>query len=877
MAAFNPSPGGVPSPNMSDQTGASRGAIPNRAFESLFEGAGALVKGAVTAYDDLNKYNITEEVKAGWGKVNEPFDTDNLPKDLTDSAATLQSLQTARDQGKLSDVYYTGQLAALSKKLRTQYPQYDQYIDQTFQRITGIKPANAFRNALLSDLEAQQATAADAEKAKDQWIKDNTNFILRSNPYFFEDPDSYDFDQVKREAYRVRGEDAMLEAQMNDFDFQLKAGQVTDEQTIEVASNELAHIVDIRINSTANGLSVKGTDLLDQMTKISEDGYTPAEAQEVGTFLTQLEAQVTAEVNAALRKGREGDPDHRSFEDMLDPTKTQQLKDRALQPLKDLIKFAYDENWGMFAYALNQIKLEKDTEVSRIFKSSPEARYANALKEINGELANMYITEPGIKDTILAQSTPELMAGVAMGTRSWGDVVKQMADSRKDAATKAGGINAMIDLGQGTILNGVASDTEFANVVKSMYATDEDGKAIFGYIAKEEYPALYNRMFNKAVTQKILESDDQDLIELYYESAQEAFRGNPQFKAAAGNLQADASFTKDLLAPIQFSFNPDFNRFIVSRSGEPASFAGMDYQESENFLETKMMMANKTIETLNAGLDSLAPILDGIGLSPEEKTAEVKRLITNLNIDLEGGDFGLFGELAKSMGNTTDEQGAAKQFVGDINTLGGVMSEFGGMKVNTKNPDGTSRARANDVTILNDTPYELTEDSFNPEAIKNHLENTVGSLKTQDMLDAETPLKVAEAFLGKKEANPEHAKAISAFIKNNAGIDINPAKTAWCAAFLNAVLGASGTKGTGKLNAKSFLTWGVSVSDSPKKGDVVVMNSSEPNAQAWQGHTGIYMGTNPDGTIKVLAGNQGDKVSIIDWDPKWVIDFRRAQ
>lgn len=658
MAAFNPSPGGVPSPNMSDQTGASRGAIPNRAFESLFEGAGALVKGAVTAYDDLNKYNITEEVKAGWGKVNEPFDTDTLPKDLTDSAEVLKSLQTARDQGKLSDVYYTGQLAALSKKLRTQYPQYDQYIDQTFQQITGIKPANAFRNALLSDLEAQQATAADAEKAKQQWIKDNGPEIMNTNPAFFENPDAYDFDMIQQSVYAYKAESMAVDKASNELDYNLKLGNATDEQTIEVASQQLSHIVDVRINSTANGLSVKGSNLLDQITEMGKDGYTPEEAQQLGTYLTQLRAQVTAEVDAAMNAGFESDPDKRSFNDMLDPVKTKQLKERALEPLENLIKFAYDENWGMFTYALNQNKLMKDTEVSRILKSSPEARHANALKEINGELANMYITDPGIKGTILAQSTPELMAGVALGTRSWGDVVKQMADSRKDAATKAGGINAMIDLGQGTILSGAASDIEFANVVKSMYASDEDGKAIFGYITKEEYPALYNRMFNKAVTQKILESDDQDLIELYYESAQEAFRGNPQFKAAAGNLQADASFTKDLLAPIQFSFNPDFNRFIVSRSEEPASFAGMDYQESENFLETKMMMANKTIETLNAGLDSLAPILDGIGLSPEEKTAEVKRLITNLNIDLEGGDFGLFGELANAMANTTEDAGS---------------------------------------------------------------------------------------------------------------------------------------------------------------------------------------------------------------------------
>lgn len=131
-------------------------------------------------------------------------------------------------------------------------------------------------------------------------------------------------------------------------------------------------------------------------------------------------------------------------------------------------------------------------------------------------------------------------------------------------------------------------------------------------------------------------------------------------------------------------------------------------------------------------------------------------------------------------------------------------------------------------------------------------------------------LKVASAFLGASEG--KDGGAIAAFIKKAAGIDIDPRQTAWCAAYVNAVLGSQGIEGTGKLNARSFLDFGEAV-DSPSKGDIVVLSRGDPNG--WKGHVGFFAGYDANGKVKVLGGNQGNAVSVASYDAGRILGFRR--
>lgn len=159
------------------------------------------------------------------------------------------------------------------------------------------------------------------------------------------------------------------------------------------------------------------------------------------------------------------------------------------------------------------------------------------------------------------------------------------------------------------------------------------------------------------------------------------------------------------------------------------------------------------------------------------------------------------------------------------------------------------------------------------------IRGAVNAARNPDNGKKATSMEIASKYLGYDDRNSAEAKTLSSFIKKAAGININPATTAWCAAFANAVLEADGVKGTGKLNARSFLDWGQEVG-TPSKGDVVVLWRESP--KSWKGHVGFFDGfeeKNGKKYVRLLGGNQSGsaKVSYSNYPADKVLGYRRAK
>jgi uncharacterized protein (TIGR02594 family) len=101
-------------------------------------------------------------------------------------------------------------------------------------------------------------------------------------------------------------------------------------------------------------------------------------------------------------------------------------------------------------------------------------------------------------------------------------------------------------------------------------------------------------------------------------------------------------------------------------------------------------------------------------------------------------------------------------------------------------------------------------------------------------------------------------------------LGFNPATTAWCAGFVNAIEKMCGRKGTGKLNARSYLEYGTATGI-PQLGDIVVYKRGN---SSWQGHVGYYIDRDING-ILTLGGNQGDKVCYKYYNVKDVLGYRK--
>ena len=134
----------------------------------------------------------------------------------------------------------------------------------------------------------------------------------------------------------------------------------------------------------------------------------------------------------------------------------------------------------------------------------------------------------------------------------------------------------------------------------------------------------------------------------------------------------------------------------------------------------------------------------------------------------------------------------------------------------------------------------------------------------------------AKEYVGVSEVvGSKHNPSIIAMFKASGHEWVRDDETPWCAAFVNAVLADCDLRGTGKLNARSFLEWGepVDLADA-KHGDVVVFWRGSPDG--WQGHVGFFAGTAGQ-NVMVLGGNQSNKVSIAAYGKDRLLGVRRMR
>lgn len=155
-------------------------------------------------------------------------------------------------------------------------------------------------------------------------------------------------------------------------------------------------------------------------------------------------------------------------------------------------------------------------------------------------------------------------------------------------------------------------------------------------------------------------------------------------------------------------------------------------------------------------------------------------------------------------------------------------------------------------------------DTKTPDEVADHV-------LTQDHTRATGPLDVAQRYLGAEEHGQR--QVLSRLIGNVGGGAVDPVTTPWCAGFINGVLRASGLQGSGSLAARSFLNVGSPVYGTPAEGDVVVFSRGDDPSK---GHVAFYAGPgSTPGTVRVLGGNQGNKVGFAEYPVASIIGVRR--
>lgn len=123
-------------------------------------------------------------------------------------------------------------------------------------------------------------------------------------------------------------------------------------------------------------------------------------------------------------------------------------------------------------------------------------------------------------------------------------------------------------------------------------------------------------------------------------------------------------------------------------------------------------------------------------------------------------------------------------------------------------------------------------------------------------------IAIAELGIHEDSLPGQHTARILEYHKTTS-LQATDDETPWCSSFVNWVMKKSGRQGTNSAAAKSWLSWGLEVTN-PEPGTVVVIKKKTPGVTQATGsasgfHVGFFISLSPT-HIQILGGNQADQV-----------------
>lgn len=138
-----------------------------------------------------------------------------------------------------------------------------------------------------------------------------------------------------------------------------------------------------------------------------------------------------------------------------------------------------------------------------------------------------------------------------------------------------------------------------------------------------------------------------------------------------------------------------------------------------------------------------------------------------------------------------------------------------------------------------------------------------------------TLFDIARSYIGTTEGQGHLDNPVIMEMYASVGQDhVEHDTVAWCAAFVGHCLEKAGIRSTRKLNARSYLDWGVLVEPSEaRQGDVGVIPRG---TSGWQGH--VFFVDRVEGAwVWGLGGNQDDTVNVKRYPVSKLLGVRRAE
>lgn len=191
----------------SDFASASKGQVSNKSLGSLFSSAGSLIGDAIKVADNQFQQSVQNKVDDFYANEQKDLDpaimelsSEGVPTEITKGTENIIKMSKAMGNGLISDTQFFMRAAALSKRLKDQYPGHKEYVDRAIGQARGTS-ANMVRSKLLSELDslATASQKSEQDKLKEGYKAVSEGWIIQ------EEIDRYGIDAALNKARAAEG------------------------------------------------------------------------------------------------------------------------------------------------------------------------------------------------------------------------------------------------------------------------------------------------------------------------------------------------------------------------------------------------------------------------------------------------------------------------------------------------------------------------------------------------------------------------------------------------------------------------------------------------------------------------------------------------
>lgn len=514
----------------------------------------------------------------------------------------ISDLQTAYDQGKLSESYYNARLMAIVKEAKANNPGFSEEVDRHVQSITGINPANALRRSLLSDLDmaerARTAALSKDETFGNSHLGDMSPDVRmrwtqgERSPSFLA--------EMKNDVGNTLAYSTYLTQKKNSLELDLEQNKYDQTKATQIAGLSVNAIVNKSFADATSGAGGLGS--IQKL--ITQHGDKPWSPEEDATLRNQLGAaktQLTLQLQAELASP--------AYSKMDAEQKAKILKD-ATDRIDTMSKAVLDKDTGVLTRNANYVQAVKDADTRSVLDKSGWLRLNTAISGLPGgkefiNTMNMNDTGPNSYFGRGVKAVKDL-EGLEMGTGANTSLDKQL-ERRGELA------------GSHPEANSAAAHKDLIDsAARSFSKADNDqialnaGKVLFGTgnasFLRHYDAASRGRMFASLFTgdasKRAIElgKTNPEFLKSYSAAAMDGF--NVVFRSRLQDITGEA---RSANSPLSIQWDANSGQFVPSiLPGQKESVLGPG---AKNYYD----QFAQTIRDVNLSLKAIEPIVKANG------------------------------------------------------------------------------------------------------------------------------------------------------------------------------------------------------------------------------------------------------------------------